>query len=112
MLVIVPAEKANPIPEFEKNRNLKTDILINSYDNVYEVFKAMPEHADRCWKWWGDLWVRVNFARAGGKVWMIPLRSASGTKFRSISAFPTATARALTAGWSMRRLTRRSVRPC
>ena len=68
--VIVPAEKANPILEFEKNRNLKTDILINSYDNVYEVFKAMPEHADRCWKWWGDLWVRVNFARTDGKVWM------------------------------------------
>ena len=68
--VIVPSEKANPILEFEKNRHLKTDILINSYDNVYEVFKAMPEHADRCWKWWGDLWVRVNFARTDSKVWM------------------------------------------
>lgn len=67
---IVLTEKANPILEFEKNRHVKTDILINSYDHVYEVFKAMPEHADRCWKWWGDLWVRVNFARTDGRVWM------------------------------------------
>ena len=44
------------------------DILLKEYEQVYEVFKAMPEHADRTWRWWGDLWVWVNTAYADGKL--------------------------------------------
>ena len=44
------------------------DILLKEYDQVYEVFKAMPEHADRTWRWWGDLWVWVNTAYGEGKL--------------------------------------------
>lgn len=58
--VIVPGESM-------KDRN-EADILLKEYEQVYEVFKAMPEHADRTWRWWGDLWVWVNTAFADGKL--------------------------------------------
>jgi len=44
------------------------DLLLKEYEQVYEVFKAMPEHVGRTWRWWGDLWVWVNTAWQGGKL--------------------------------------------
>ena len=44
------------------------DFCLKEYEQVYEVYKAMPEHADRTWKWWGDLWVWINTAFADGRL--------------------------------------------
>ena len=41
---------------------------MKEYEQVYEVFKAMPKHVDRTWKWWNDLWVWVNTAYKDGKL--------------------------------------------
>ena len=56
------------LPGEEMKDRRDADILMKEYDQVYEVFKAMPEHADRTWRWWGDLWVWVNMAYADGKL--------------------------------------------
>lgn len=44
------------------------DICLKEYEQVYEVYKAMPEHANRTWKWWGDLWAWINTAFADGRL--------------------------------------------
>ena len=83
-LLLEDASFAAPLPEDAKNvakRPLKVikpgrtlggkeraDITLKEYEQVYEVYKAMPEHADKTWKWWGDLWVWVNSAYADGRL--------------------------------------------
>lgn len=49
------------------NKN-SADFCLKEYEQVYEVYKAMPEHADRTWKWWGDLWAWINTAFADGRL--------------------------------------------
>ena len=65
-------EAKRPVQVIDPGRRLKgtgqADICLKEYEQVYEVFKAMPEHADLTWKWWGDLWVWVNTAFADGKL--------------------------------------------
>jgi len=61
-----PVKVVVPGPEFGSLG--EADLLMKEYEQVYEVFKAMPEHVDRTWKWWGDLWVWVNTAYKDGKL--------------------------------------------
>ena len=44
------------------------DLVLKEYEQVYEAYKAMPEHVGRTWRWWGDLWVWVNTAWRDGKL--------------------------------------------
>lgn len=61
-----PLKIVTPGPEFAALG--EADLLMKEYEQVYEVFKAMPEHVDRTWKWWEDLWVWVNTAYKDGKL--------------------------------------------
>lgn len=65
-------EAKKPIQEIVPGRRMsdlnRADVFLKEYEQVYEVFKAMPEHADLTWRWWGDLWVWVNTAYSDGKL--------------------------------------------
>lgn len=61
-----PVKVIVPGPEFASLD--EADLVMKEYEQVYEVFKAMPEHVDRTWKWWEDLWVWVNTAYKDGKL--------------------------------------------
>ena len=56
------------VPSKTLPKDNRGDLVMKDYDQVYEVFKAMPEHVDRTWRWWGDLWAWVDVAFADGKL--------------------------------------------
>lgn len=37
--------------------------LISDYECVQEFWQGMPEHVNRVWRWWGDIWVWMKVAR-------------------------------------------------
>ena len=61
-----PVKTITPGPEFNDQEN--ADIILKDYDQVYELYKAMPQHQDRQWKWWNDLWVWTCFAWKDGRL--------------------------------------------
>lgn len=46
----------------------EADLVAKEYEQVYEVFKAMPEHVNRTWHWWEDLWGWTSAAWKDGKL--------------------------------------------
>ena len=56
------------VPSKALPKDNRGDLVMKDYDQVYEVFKAMPEHVDRTWRWWGDLWAWVDVAFADGRL--------------------------------------------
>ena len=44
------------------------DLVLKDAEQVYEIYEAVPDKANRTWRWWGDLAANVRFARRDGKV--------------------------------------------
>ena len=62
-----PVKIIKPGKEFSEE-SADADLLAKEYEQVYEVFKAMPEHVDRTWHWWEDLWGWTSAAWKDGKL--------------------------------------------
>lgn len=60
-----PVKTISPGPEDE---NRPPDLLLDDYDQVYEIYEAKPEYRHRTWRWWGDLGAKVWFSRKGNAV--------------------------------------------
>ena len=55
--------KAVQSAELEREERPDSGELISDYEYVHEFWQGMPEHVNRVWRWWGDIWVWMKVAR-------------------------------------------------
>lgn len=57
-----PVKKIRPVPP-SKLGAPDSGELISDYEYVQEFWQGMPEHVNRVWRWWGDIWIWMKVAR-------------------------------------------------